>query len=666
MSIDHLLNPGTGPFGLPDYAAIRDEDFAPAFTKTMNIARQRIDAIAENPDAPDFANTIEALELAEDELSRVAGVFYNLVGADSTPARQAIEREMAPKLADFSSQVLLNPALYARVQAVPGDGLSGEQARVLDLYRQMFTRAGAGLDDAGRARMADLAQQGAVASTAFAQNVLAEEADWFLDMTAADLEGLPADLIAAMRDAGTDRGRRGAVLTLNRSLIVPFLQTSPRRDLRELGWRAWVARGRNGNDHDNRDLAATILALRHERAQMLGHADYAHLKLEPEMARTPDAVRDLLMQVWDRAQAKARADHAVLQQMMAEDGVNGALEAWDWRYYAEKRRARDHDFDEAALKPYLSLEAMLAAMFDVAHRLFRLNFRPFNAPLYHPDVRAWEVTRDGEHVAVFLGDYFARASKRSGAWCSAIRAQRKLGGDTRPIVVNVCNFAKGDPCLLGWDDARTLFHEFGHALHQMLSDVTYGFVSGTSVARDFVELPSQLYEHWLTVPAVLDAHARHFRSAARMPADLRDRLLAAQTFDQAAATVEYTASALVDLAFHSGPPPADPLAREAEILAELDMPPALAMRHATPHFAHVFAGEGYAAGYYSYMWSEVMDADAFAAFTETGDPFDPETAARLEGTILSQGGSVAPDDLYVAFRGRMPGVGPMLEGRGLA
>lgn len=661
-----LLNPGPGPFGLPDYAAIRDADFVPAFDQAMALARARIAAITANPEPASFANTIEALELAEVELDRVAGVFYNLTGADSTPARQQIEREMAPKLSAFSSEITLNPALYARVMAVPTAGLGAEQARVLDLYRQMFTRAGAGLDDAGRARMADLRQQGAVATTAFAQHVLAEESDWFRDLAEADLTGLPADLIAALRAAGAERARPGAVLTLNRSLIVPFLQTSPRRDLREIGWKAWVARGRNGNDHDTRALVAEILALRHERAQMLGYADYAHLKLEPEMAGTPAAVRDLLMRVWQPAQAKARADHAVLQAMMAEDVINGALEPWDWRYYAERRRAREHDFDEAALKPYLSLDAMLGAMFDVAHRLFRLNFRPVDAALYHPDVRAWEVTRDGRHLALFLGDYFARPTKRSGAWCSAIRSQRKLGGDTRPIVVNVCNFAKGDPCLLGWDDARTLFHEFGHALHQMLSDVTYGFVSGTSVARDFVELPSQLYEHWLSVPAVLDTHARHYQTGAAMPADLRDRLLAAQTFDQAAVTVEYLSSALVDLDFHTGAPPADPLAREADVLTDLGMPPALAMRHATPHFAHVFAGEGYSAGYYSYLWSEVMDADAFAAFDEAGDPFDPATAARLEATILSVGGSVAPDAAYTAFRGRMPGVAPLLKGRGLA
>jgi peptidyl-dipeptidase Dcp len=351
--------------------------------------------------------------------------------------------------------------------------------------------------------------------------------------------------------------------------------------------------------------------------------------------------------------------------MLHADGITGPLEPWDWRYYSERRKAAEHDLDEATLKPYLSLNAMIGAQFDVALKLFGLEFRALDAPLYHPDARAWEVTRGGAHVAVFIGDYFARASKRSGAWCSAMRSQRKLGGDQRPIVVNVCNFAKSDPALLSYDDARTLFHEFGHALHQMLSNVTYGFISGTSVARDFVELPSQLYEHWLEVPQVLQTHARHVTTGAAMPEDLLDRLLAAGTYDQGFATVEFLSSALVDLAFHEGPT-ADPMQKQSQVLDAIGMPRAIRMRHATPHFAHVFTGDGYAAGYYSYMWSEVMDADAFAAFTETGDPFDPATAARLETHILSAGGSEPADVLYTRFRGQMPGVEPLLQGRGLA
>ncbi|MCC0069682.1 MAG: M3 family metallopeptidase [Rhodobacteraceae bacterium] len=667
-----LLEPFAGEFALPPFDRIEDSHFAPAFDAALTEARANIAAIAANPEAPSFANTIEALELAEETLNRVGGVFWNLSGADSTPARQALERELAPKLAAFSSEVTMNAELFARIdalwQACAGLALTAEQQRVLELYRRMFVRAGAALDEAGRRRMAAIKERLAVLSTAFSQNVLAEERDWVLPLSDADLEGLPDFVAAAARAAATERGLAGHVLTLNRSLVVPFLQFSPRRDIRERAYEAWVARGANGGATDNRTIAAEILTLREERARLLGYESFAAYKLEPEMAKTPATVRDLLMRVWKPARERALADAATLTAMMHADGINGDLEPWDWRYYSEKRRLAEHDLDEGELKPYFGLDAMIGAAFDTAHRLFGLEFRPLDLPLYHTDVRAWEVTRDGRHIAVFLGDYFARPSKRSGAWCSAMREQRRLGGEQRPIVVNVCNFARpaeGGPALLSWDDARTLFHEFGHALHQVLSDLTYSFISGTSVARDFVELPSQLYEHWLEVPDVLDTHARHVTTGAPMPADLRDRLLAARTYDQGFATVEYVASALVDLSFHEGAAPADAMAMQAAVLDGLGMPRAIRMRHATPHFAHVFAGDGYSAGYYSYMWSEVMDADAFDAFTEAGDPFDAETARRLERHILSAGGSAEPDRLYTAFRGRMPGVEPLLRGRGL-
>lgn len=663
-----LLDGWTGEFALPPFDRIRDEDFGPAFDAALAEARANIAAIAANPDAPDFTNTIAALELAEGLLDRVSGVFYNLAGADSTPAREALQRDLAPKLSAFSSEVTNNKALFARIEALwqarDGLNLTAEEARVLELYRQMFVRAGAQLEGAAADRLTEVKARLAVLGTSFSQNLLAEERDWFMELAEADLEGLPDFAVAAARAAGAERGL-GAVITTNRSLIVPFLQFSPRRALRQRAYEAWVARGANGNAQDNRAIAAEILKLREERAALLGYASFADYKLEPEMARTPAAVRDLLMRVWEPARKKALADAAVLEAMLRADGIAGPLEAWDWRYYSEKRRKAEHDLDEAALKPYLSLDAMLAAQFDCANRLFGLSFRELPGPFYHPDVRGWEVTRGGAHVAVFLGDYFARGSKRSGAWCSAMRSQRKLGGEVRPVVVNVCNFAKGDPCLLSYDDARTLFHEFGHALHQMLSDVTFGFISGTSVARDFVELPSQLYEHWLEVPEVLEKHALHHETGAPMPADLLKRLLDAATYDQGFATVEFVASALVDLAFHEGPAPADPMQKQAEVLEALGMPRAIRMRHATPHFAHVFSGDGYSSGYYSYMWSEVMDADAFAAFEEAGDPFDPETAARLERFILSAGGLQPPEALYTRFRGRMPGVEPLLKGRGL-
>ena len=655
-----LLSPWDGPFGLPPFYHIQDADFAPAFDAALDQARANIAAIASNPDAPTFANTIETLELAEGLLDRVSGLFYNLAGADSTPLREDLQRDLAPKLSAFSSEVTGNQALFARIKSLTHDDLTPEQIRVLTLYLEMFVRSGAELTGTAAQRLTDVKSRLAVLGTQFSQNLLAEERGWSMPLT--DTAGLPDFVIEAANAAGDG----APVITLNRSLIVPFLQFSSRRDLREIAYNAWVARGENGNANDNRAVATETLALRQERVNLLGYDSFADYKLAPEMAKTPDAVRALLMRVWAPAREKALQDAAVLEKMLHADGIKGPLEPWDWRYYSERRKAAEHDLDEAILKPYLSLNAMIAAQFDVAGKLFGLEFRALDLPLYHPDARAWEVTRHGAHIAVFIGDYFARPSKRSGAWCSAMRSQRKLGGDQRPIVVNVCNFAKSEPALLSYDDARTLFHEFGHALHQMLSNVTYGFISGTSVARDFVELPSQLYEHWLEVPQVLQTHARHVTTGAPMPADMLERLLSAGTYDQGFATVEFLASALVDLAFHEGDAPADPMQKQSQVLDAIGMPHAIRMRHATPHFAHVFSGDGYASGYYSYMWSEVMDADAFAAFTETGDPFDPTTAALLETHILSAGGSEPADVLYTRFRGQMPGVEPLLRGRGLA
>ena len=663
-----LMGAWTGPFELPPFDKITDEDFAPAFDAALAEARVNVAAIASSGDAPTFANTIEALELSEKALTRVAGVFYNLVGADSTEAREALQSEMAPKLSAFASEVTNNKAVFGRIEALwqqrDGLGLEGEQVRVLELYRRMFVRSGALLEGAAAARLTEVKSRLAVLGTKFSQNLLADEREWFMALSESDLDGLPQFVVASARSAGQEKGT-GPVVTLSRSLIVPFLQFSPRRALREKAYQAWVARGANGGATDNRAIAAETLKLREARAKLLGYASFADYKLEPEMAKTPAAVRGLLERVWEPAKRKAVADAAVLEAMLQADGIAGPLEPWDWRYYSEQRRKAEHDLDEAVLKPYLGLEAMLGAMFDCATRLFGLEFRPLDVPLYHPDARAWEVSRGGKHVAVFIGDYFARGSKRSGAWCSDIRGQQRFGGEQHPVVVNVCNFAKGDPALLSYDDARTLFHEFGHALHQMLSNVTYGFIAGTNVARDFVELPSQLYEHWMEVPSVLQQHARHVETGEPMPADMLERLLAASTYDQAFSTVEFISSAMVDLAFHEADAPADPMQKQAEVLEALGMPHAIRMRHATPHFAHIFSGDGYSSGYYSYMWSEVMDADAFAAFEEAGDPFDPETAARLEKYILSSGGSQEADVLYTSFRGRMPGVEPLLKGRGL-
>lgn len=664
-----LLADWATPFEIAPFDQISDADFEPAFDKALAAHKAEIDAIATRAEEPTFDNTIGALEAAGEGLDKVLSVFYTVAGADSNPEREALQRTFAPKLAAHSAEISANKQLFARIAELWANrdalALNDEQARVLMLTHRGFIRGGAALEGDDDSRMKEIKARLAVLGTEFTQNLLADEREWFMPLSEDDLEGLPDFVVGAARAAGQEKGEDGPVVTLSRSLIVPFLQFSPRRDLREKAFAAWAARGANGGETDNRGIAAETLALREERAKLLGYENFSAFKLETEMAKTPDAVRKLLMDVWKPAKAQANADAEVLTEMMHTDGINGDLEAWDWRYYAEKRRKAEHDLDEALLKPYLQLDRMIEASFACANRLFGLEFAPLDVPLYHEDCRAWEVTRAGQHVAVFIGDYFARSSKRSGAWCSAMRSQAKYPEAQTPVVINVCNFAKSDPALLSYDDARTLFHEFGHALHQMLSDVTYESVSGTSVARDFVELPSQLYEHWLEVPEVLKDFATHADTGEAMPEDMLQKVLKAANFDMGFQTVEYVASALVDLSFHDGDAPSDPMEKQAEVLADLGMPKAITMRHATPQFAHVFAGDGYSSGYYSYMWSEVMDADAFEAFEEAGGAFDPAQAKALEEHILSKGGSVEADQLYTRFRGRLPGVDALLKGRGL-
>ena len=665
-----LLTDWDTPFGLPPYDLIKDEDFGPAIDAALEEHKAIVDSIASADEPATFANVIEALEAAGKLSNRVLGAFYSVLGPDSNPAREALQREFAPKIAAHVADMMANKALFQRINAVwearETLDLTDEQARVLMLVHRDYVRGGAALEGADETRMKAIMGRLAELGTNFTQNLLADERDWHLELGEDDLAGLPEFAVEAARKAGEDKGLGGPIVTLSRSLITPFLQFSTRRDLREVAYKAWTARGANGGATDNRAIVSEILKLREERADLLGYASFADYKLETEMAKTPAAVRELLMSVWEPAKTRAEEDARILQEIMAADGISGPLEPWDWRFYAERRRKALHDLDEAELKPYFQLDRMIEASFSCASRLFGLSFTPVDVPLYHPDCRAWEVTRDGTHVALFIGDYFARGSKRSGAWCSAIRSQAKFPEIQAPIVVNVCNFAKSDPALLSYDDARTLFHEFGHALHQMLSDVTYERISGTSVARDFVELPSQLYEHWLDVPEVLGTFATHAETGEAMPKHLLEKVLGAATYDMGFQTVEYVASALVDLAFHEGKAPADPMQMQSAILDDIGMPHAIAMRHATPHFAHVFSGDGYSSGYYSYMWSEVMDADAFAAFEEAGDAFDSDMADALERQILSTGGSRDAGELYVAFRGRLPGIDALLKGRGLA
>lgn len=669
-----------GPLGLPRFGAVDRNDFAAAFDEALVEDQAHIDAIADQSHEPTFANTVEALEHSG-KINRVGGLFWNLMGADSDDVLRALEGEIAPRLSRHSSQTAANAALFKRIDTLWQNradlDLTLEQERVLERKWKGFVRGGAALEKDDQDRLSAINAELAKRGSAFAQNILADEKDWLLLIEdEADLAGLPDFLIQAMAGAAAERGHEGGhAVTLSRSIIEPFLTFSENRNLREKAFKAWTSRGENGGETDNLDHVTTIVALRQEKAKLLGYDSFADFKLEPQMAKTPGAVTDLLEEVWDKAVVKAAAEEAELAALAAEAGSNEPIAPWDWRHYAEKLRAQKYAFDEAELKPYLGLDSMIAAAFDVANRLFGVTIeeRP-HVEGYHPDVRVFEVLNaDGSHRAVFLGDYFARSSKRSGAWMSGFQGQHRLPDtdDQSPIIVNVMNFAKpaaGQPALLSMDDARTLFHEFGHALHGILSNVTYPSVAGTSVARDFVELPSQVYEHWLTVPDVLSKHARHAETGEAMPQDLLDKVLAAQQFNAGFGAVEFTASALVDMAFHQNhaEPVTDVLAFEKAVLERIGMPSAITMRHRTPHFAHVFSGDGYSAGYYSYMWSEVLDADAFAAFEEVDDPFDPALAKRLHDHIYSAGGSVDPEETYKAFRGQMPSTAAMIEKRGLA
>jgi peptidyl-dipeptidase Dcp len=686
MSTSSSVNPAvfdwSGPNGLPRFEAVSDDDYAPAFEAALAAHDAEIDTIAKNPEAPTFANTIIASETAGDELSRVSALFWNKAGAHSNDLIQALEREIAPKMSRHYSKIGMNADLFRRIDTLWEKraelGPTTEELRVLERHWKGFVKSGAKLEKAKQERLAAINERLASLGAQFGQNVLADEKSWFLPLDGEqDLAGIPDFLKEAMATVAAARGEgHSHVVTLSRSIIEPFLTFSTRRDLREQAFKAWVARGMNGGTSDNRAIVKETLALRAEKAGLLGYANYAALKLDDTMAKTPEAVNGLLMKVWEKALDQAKIEERELAALIAEEGKNHEVMPWDWRHYAEKLRARKFDFSEAELKPYLQLEKIIEACFDVAGRLFGIKAVPLKDVVgYHPDVRVFEIRdRDDRLVAMFLGDYFARPSKRSGAWMSSFQSQHKLPlkngaiGEI-PIIYNVCNFAKpeeGRPALLSLDDARTLFHEFGHAAHGMLSNVTYPSVAGTGVSRDFVELPSQLYEHWLTVPEILKTYAVHYETGKPMPEALLDKVLAARTFNAGFATVEFTSSALVDMAFHTRGAVEDPMAVQAEVLKTIGLPQSLVMRHATPHFQHVFAGDGYSAGYYSYMWSEVLDADAFAAFEETGNAFDPAMAERLKANIYSVGGSIDPEVAYTAFRGRLPSPEAMLKKKGLA
>jgi peptidyl-dipeptidase Dcp len=675
--VNPLLQAWQTPFETPPFADIAPEHFLPAFEQAFADHAAEVAAITHDPSEPDFANTITALERSGKLLSRVSAVFYDLVSAHSNPALLEIDKEVSLRMARHWNPIMMNAVLFGRIALLQDNRatlrLTGEQMRLLERTYTRFHRAGAGLDEAAKSRMAEINERLAHLGTTFSHHLLGDEQDWFMELGEADRDGLSDSFMAAARSAAEERGMAGkAIVTLSRSSVEPFLKTAGHRELREKVYKAFIARGDNGNDNDNNEIIGEILGLREESAGLLGYPTFAAYRLEDSMAKTPQAVRGLLERVWKPARARALADRDALQALVAEEGGNFTLASWDWRFYAEKLRQRRANFDDAAIKPYLALDNMIEAAFDCARRLFGLSFAERkDIPVWHPDVRVWEVKdSSGQHKALFYGDYFARPSKRSGAWMTSLRDQQKLDGEIAPQIVNVCNFSKGadgEPSLLSPDDARTLFHEFGHGLHGMLSDVTYPSLSGTSVFTDFVELPSQLYEHWQEQPQVLREFARHYQTGEPLPDDLLKRFIAARKFNQGFATVEFVSSALVDLEFHTQPASAsrDVRAFERNELEKIGMPAEISMRHRPQQFGHIFSGDHYASGYYSYMWSEVMDADAFGAFEEAGDIFDPATAKRLHDDIYSSGGSRDPEDAYVAFRGREPEPDALLRRRGL-
>jgi len=676
-----LLQDWQTTHGLPPFAQLQPGHFEPALRTAMQQHRDELTALAAQAAPPSFDNTLAAFDRAGRRLARVAATFYNLTSSATSPALQAVQRTMAGPMSAHHSAVYNDAALFERVAALHQRretlGLNGEQQRLLDRVHTDFVRAGARLAPPAQARHAQVMEALAGLTTRFAQNVLHDESSWQLVLAGdAELAGLPDFVRANARQAAADRGLEGHVITLSRSLVVPFLTFSTRRDLREQAWRAWTGRGEHAGVHDNSEVTRDILRLRNEQARLHGHASYADHALTDTMAGTRAAVQGLLTEVWPRALLAVERERQALLAAMSEAGVSGEIEPWDWRFWAEKVRRQRYALDDAEVKPYFELGRVAAAAFDCAQRLFGLRFvARDDIPVYHPDVKAYEVFgADGALKGIFLQDNFARPSKRSGAWMSNLRWQHRNaldGGAQLPVILNNNNFAKGspgEPTLLSLDDARTLFHEFGHGLHGLLSDVTYERLSGTQVLRDFVELPSQIFEHWINEPEVLQRHARHHQSNESIPAELVQRLKRAQQFNQGYETVRYTASAMADMAVHSltdGEPPVDLCAWEAAMLKDAGLPHGVGLNHRLVHFQHLFAGSSYAAGYYVYLWAEVLDADGYDAFTEAGSPFDPRVAQALQRYIYGSGNSLEPGAAYAAFRGRAATVQPLLMKRGL-
>ncbi len=662
-----LLAAWNTPLGLPPFDLIKAEHFAEAFDVAIAAHRDEVESIANNAQASTFENTVVALDRSGQLLDRVGRVFSNLCAAETNDDLQNVEREMAPKLAAHHSAIAMHAGLFARVDAMheQRSGLDPIARRLVERLHLDAVRSGALLTGSGRDRAGAIAEHLATLQTQFAQNVLADER-WSMPLPdQADLEGLPDWLIEALREAGTQSGVDHPIVTLSRSLVTPFLVYSSRRDLREIAWNAWITRGEHEGPSDNRPLISQILALRVELAQLHGYATFADYQIDDTMAKTPAAVSGLLNQVWAPARSAAIAEYEELSSIARTAGIE-TVEGWDWRFFAEQVKTARYALSDDEVMAYFTLDGVLNAAFDCANRLFGLTFiERTDLHTYHPDVRVFEFHEHGELRGVFVSDNFARSTKRSGAWMSTYRSRAAYleGFEGLPVVANHNNFAKGS--LLSSDDARTLFHEFGHGLHAMLSDSPYQRLAGVQVLRDFVELPSQLFEHWITEPEVLKRHALHHETGEPIPDELLEKMRQSQYFNQGFDTVEYVVSALIDQALHAQTEPIDVGEFERKQLAELGMPPVMVMRHRPTHFQHLFASSGYAAAYYVYLWAEVLDADAYNAFTEAGSPFDPDTAKRLRTYIYSSGNTLEPGHAYRSFRGRDAGIEPLLRGRGL-
>jgi len=678
-----LLAPWDGPFGgVPPFDRVQIADFRPALEAGMKDQIAEIESIANQSAAPDFDNTIAALERSGRALSRATTLFSIYAATLSDDAVQSVERDVSPLLAAHSDAITQNSRLYARISAVyqtrEKADLTAEQKRLVWVVYTGFTRAGANLKAAEKSRLSEINQDLASLYTSFGQALLADEGERFIALTSDhDFSGLPASTADALKAAAAARklDAKGAVLN-TRSSVEPFLEYSTRRDLREKVWRMFVNRGDNGDAHDTNATITRILALRAERAKLLGYPTHAHWRVEDTMAKTPEKALGLMEAVWPAAVARVHEEVTDMQAIAdRESDASGTprirIEPWDYRYYAEIVRREKYDLDANEVKPYLQLEKLREGMFWVAGQLFGFTFDEVPAglvPVAHPDIRVFEVKRDGAHVGLWYLDPYAREGKQSGAWMNEYRLQERFDGDIKTIVSNNSNFVKGapgEPILISWEDAVTLFHEFGHALHGLNSNVTYPTLSGTSVARDYVEFPSQLLEHWLSTPEVLQRFAVHYQTGKPIPDELVAKIHRAETFNQGFKTVEYLSSALIDMKLHLlGGHAVEPREFERNTLAQLGMPHEIVMRHRTPQFGHVFSGDGYSAGYYSYLWSDTLSADAWEAFTEAGGPYDPAVAARLRKEVLAVGNTVDPADAYRAFRGRDPGIAALMRKRG--